>query len=328
MKVLLCTLCFIVASVVDLFAQAASVEINFWQRSLEKNAGKQVFDLLAKPAEPKWPIIRTIYWIDKQPEADRGKYNGGKTLALSLVKAMKDGFNSNIPATLRDLDQEISSYVSAAKRMQSSDSYTNRVLSDCFYELVLFKLSGWLIQNNNDFDAVDARIKALSIPRVSVSSFLVTCKNEDPVMDLVAIDASSVGDPNNSLLEQLRNVGFNEGSVMEILFKSEDSKTISLIEKPSVIQLMAKVAGTESSFRALLGMCEYLRRGGGMDDGSLSEYKTFRRLMGKDSRAYAATWLGKAFLEIGDLQTLRALHVVEASKSTRERTVFFDRLFN
>ncbi|MFZ4779347.1 MAG: hypothetical protein ACOYM3_28635, partial [Terrimicrobiaceae bacterium] len=166
--------------------------------------------------KPAWPSIRTDYWIGKLPAADRAAYQGRDELAKALLGKLKQGFAVETPATLAEIDKETSLYQAAASRIAIADGYTNRLLADCFYRMVLFRLSGWLIQHPEAFDEIAARASRVAVPQPDVPEMLLRYRVEDSELEKLAIDVSTI-DRAKSVMHQLKSAGVPEATGWKIL---------------------------------------------------------------------------------------------------------------
>jgi|GEM_PF-4495199 len=149
-------------------AQNPSPEVAFWTRALRAESPARVLEIFADATKPAWPSIRTNYWVEKLPPGDRAAYQGRSELAKALLGKLKQGFQVETPTTLAEIDKEAALYKSAASRITAAEGYTNRLLADCLYRMVLFRLSGWLIKHPESFDEIAARANRVAVPQPDV----------------------------------------------------------------------------------------------------------------------------------------------------------------
>jgi len=322
MKHIVYICCLVLAKVMPLLAQNPSPEVVFWTRTLREESPKRIVELLGDPAKPAWPSIRTAHWIEKLPAADRLTYQGRDELAKALLSKLKQGFPLETPATLVEIDSEKGRYLAAASRIAAADGYANRLLEDCIYRMLLFRFSGWLVKHPDAFDEISARAKAAPVPQPDVSGMLLRFRVEDPELDKLAIDMAAI-DPAKSVLHQIHSTGVPDAVGWKILMEPAASYTTTLISNPSVILLLGRMAFTEKYHQGLLGMAEYLRRGGKMDAQSINTASEFHRIMGKADSVYGGRLMEGSLMGMGTLQNFVEVH----SPGTPARKLFVEQLF-
>lgn len=322
MNRLICIVCvtFVYATVG--LAQNPSPEVAFWSHALRTEPPKRVLELLGDTANPAWPPIRAAYWIEKQPVADRASYQGRNELAKALLEKLKQGFAIETPATLAEIDKENALYQSAASRISAADGYTNRLLADSLYRMVLFRLSGWLIKHPEAFDEIAVRANRVAVPQPDVSGMLLRYRVEDSELDKLAIDVAAI-DPAKSVMHQLKGAGVPEATGWKILVDPAATRPQSLIENPSVALLLGRMAFTEGRYRGLIGMTEYLRKGGKLDPASVNNAREFRRVMGKEAVLYGGRLMEGSTMNMGDLQNFAETHLA----GTPAQSLFVEQLF-
>ena len=316
-----------VAVAMPLFAQNPSPEVVFWQRALREPSAGHILEVLADASQPAWPEIRTHHWIEKLPAANQTNYQTRPELAKALLAKLKESFKPEGASSLAELDKETNRDVAAAKRIGGAEGYTNRVLADCFYQLALFRLAGWLVTHPASFDEIGRRVETLDVPKPDVVAILHRYKVEDAELDGMKLDTGAV-DPKQPLSEQLKQAGLDQGAAIAWATKPQDSDTKALLERPSLVHLLARIAMTDSDRRSLLGMAEYLRRGGKLDDATLNDFGKFQQVMGKDVYSFGSGWLSQKFIDGGVLMRIRDRHVSRTPQAAEVRTSWTARIFD
>ena len=317
----------LLALTASLFAQNLPPEVVFWSRALNGLSGNRVLELLADASQPPWPELRTPHWIGKLPPAEQASYKTRSALAKGLLTKLKEDFRPEAPVSLAELDKELNQYLVAARRLEATDGYTNRVLEDCFYQLALFRLSGWLVAHPTAFDEVARRAEALAVPKLDVVALLLRYKSEDAQFDEIKLNVATV-DPKQSLYEQLKQAGLDQKAAIAWATKPEDGDSRALIDRPSLVHLLARVAVTDSDRRSLLGMAEYLRRGGKLDDAALNDFGKFQKVMGRDVYNYGSGWLSQRFIDGGVLMRIRDRHLSRTPQAVEVSGSWTTRIFD
>ena len=93
-----------------------------------------------------------------------------------------------------------------------------------------------------------------------------------------------------------------------MLMEPPASRSSSLIDNPSVVLLLGRIAGTDADHRGLIGITEYLRRGGKMDTQSINTAPGFRKVMGKDAALYGSRLMEGSPMSMGTLQSFVEMH--------------------
>ena len=323
MNRLTCIVCVALVQATVALGQNPSPEVAFWTRALRAEPPARVMEMLADTTKPAWPSIRSNYWIEKLPPGERATYQGRNELAKALLGKLKQGFAIETPATLAEIDKETALYQSAASRVAAAEGCTNRLLADCLYRMTLLRLSGWLIKHPEAFDQIAARANRVAVPQPDVLGMLQRYRVEDSELDKLAINVAAI-DPAKSVFHQLKAGEVPEQMGWKVIFEPAASRPTNLIENPSVVLLLGRIAMTEKDYRSLVGMTEYLRRGGKMDAQSINIAPEFRKVMGKDAALYGGRLMEGSPMSMGDLQRLRDMQI----KDSPVQSLFIEQLFD
>ena len=273
--------------------------IEWWRNALVKSSLPEISAMMREKANPFWPEVKSV----RQSLDLEG---AGK---IALVKAlhvkMRDSYRSGIVTP-----QEVEACCEISKRLQTAGGYSNRLLADCFDRLVVFRVTGWMVNKQRPLNEIRAvfnnwNVSSANDPNVWLDRF----QGDDPEVKAVKekypkIESGTQFYP--STLGMLSMVSNMEPSDVE--FQKFQTFT-RLMEKPSVVILMYRITATESSKVVRVGgFLRFLEMGGKLDELDQKDVGPFETRMGGEREKFKYPPLSLRRLRQSDIKHCFDLH--------------------
>lgn len=282
-QIYLCLLILLVSTVVKAQTENPN-EAVFWNRVLTNSSPVEIAKSLNESVQP-WPKIETI---NNSPKWEND-------LIMRLHGIIRNSFNQS--ATLQT--DEANAYLQIADMLSKADGYSNILLADSIYKLVIFHASENLASSFDNITKVESIITGMTVPTLKVKDRLKSFANDDPNL-LQRISAiNEIGDSDNLYVisQKLLSTDGKE----YVWTWSEDLTFTHLIAKPSGLGLTFRIAQTDMlatvSLKALL---EFIKQGGTLSELDPADVTRFKKRMSNSKGDYRYPALGKRRLSVDD----------------------------
>lgn len=251
-------------------------EAVFWNEVLTNESLIQIAKSLRESTRP-WPQINAI---DNAPKWEIN-------LIMRLHGIIQKSFNRNSALQL----DEAKAYLQIADVLSKADGYSNVLLADSIYKLMIYYASQSLASSFDNITELESVITEMMVPPLIIKDRLKSFANDDPnLMErLPAIDEIGESDNLYVISQKLLSRDGRE----YVWTWSEDLTFTHLMEKPSGLGLTFRIAQTEMlATVSLKGLLEFIKQGGTLSELDPADVKRFEKRMSNAKGDYRYPPLG------------------------------------
>lgn len=254
-----------------------------------------------------WPRIETKYAYDPRPQADREAGYRALKLGERLRATLAKIFIPDIQPDFAAAKQDIADFESIGSGLVGAGGYTNLLLRDEITRLELLRVIDWVIIEPTQLEKGRELLQAVDAMPVHLADLLNELASQDPLLNDKRENLDKIG-PNELLLQSLRDIGFPPKELGTILIPKL-LKTSVLIENPSGIALVHRMALTESSrWIEVRGLIDFLASGGTPVELNHGDVRPFRARMAAKADKYKYPLLNIRSLKVENIYKLYAFH--------------------
>jgi hypothetical protein len=293
--IILTLLCGLFAS--SAFAQS-SQEMKFWKKAVAEKSLSQLASLLTDTSTPAWPKAGSPYSIQKLAGEPRALADD----AIALVKALHAKAQREFNRTTQGANDEPRTYSTLASALERSGGYSNMLLADSFRRLALFRLSAAVVRGSRPAADVRREVEQIAVPHVEIRGLLERLAADDEALNGNASELGKIT-PDQNVYAALQASGLGDPSSLS------GRPFGQLIENPSAVALMLRMAGTELLYTiSLNGLLSFLEKGGTYAELNPADMTAFKARMGGSTKSFQYPPLGVRSLSVSHPRSLFELH--------------------
>src|ERR1043166_6733955 len=272
----------LLAACVRASAQAES-DLSFWNETLRRSSLPDIARQFRDTETPKWPRIESKYAYEEVTGTQR---KGGPEL-LGLAESMRSRLHSSFQPDAKiddaELTKQLDDYASIAGALTRAGGYSNLVLQDTVGRLMIFRLSGWLIENPTETHRAEVLFEKVEIPRVNLNTLVAQLRNDDRALARMPQDVVPTADA-KSIYQAFIPIGLKMADVLAFN-DPERVKTSVLLKEASVPALAYRMATTEALKSVhLQGLIRFLEAGGSFTELDPADTRKFEKRIGQEAQ--------------------------------------------
>lgn len=272
-------------------------EAAFWQQVIAGSSVVEIAKTMRASPNP-WPKVDAVT-LAPPWQVD---------LINQLHRIIKQSFNPNAST---NLDEE-KAYLQIAKVLTDAGGYSNILLADSLYRLVIFRVAQDLSLSFDNHGKVEGFVSEFPAPTLSIKERLASFAKDDPSLanQVSLIDEI---DPSDNLY--VISQSLTKDNADPDLVDGSNLTFSNLMTNPSGFGLTFRIAQTEMlTAIGLKSLVKFIGKGGSVDELNPSDITTFKKRMGesRDEYSYPAFGIRRlsvdhplSILEIGTDQNVR-----------------------
>lgn len=251
-------------------------EAAFWQQVVASSSPIKIAKTMRDSTNP-WPQIA----------AAKNAPSWQVDLINQLHRTVKQSFNPNAPTN----PDETKAYLQIAKVLTNAGGYSNILLSDSLYRLVIFCAAKDLSLSFENRGEVEGFASELPAPSLGLKERLVSFAKDDPSLAqrISVIDNIDPSDNLYVISQQLRTKDSADPNRVD-----NDNFTFSyLMANPSGFGLTFRIAQTEMlTTIGLKSLLTFIKHGGSLSELDPSDITIFKKRMSESKDEYRYPALG------------------------------------
>jgi hypothetical protein len=259
-------------------------EAAFWQQAVAGSSLVEIAKTMRDTTNP-WP----------QVDAAKSAPSWQVDLINQLHRIIKQSFDPN---ALTNPD-EAKAYLQIAKVLTDAGGYSNILLADSLYRLVIFRAAQDLSSSFENRGKVESFVRELPAPSLGIKERLTSFAKDDPSLAqrISVIDGIAPSDNLYVISQQLLVKDNADADRVD----SGNLTFSNLMANPSGFGLTFRIAQTEMlatvSLKALL---EFIKQGGTLSELDPADVTRFKKRMSNSKGDYRYPALGKRRLSVDD----------------------------
>lgn len=273
-------------------------EAAFWQQVIAGSYLVEIAKNMRDSANP-WPQIAAAN-IAPPWQVD---------LINKLHRFIKQSFNPNTSAN----PDEAKAYLQIAEALTNAGGYSNILLADSLYRLVIFRAAQDLSSSFDNRGKVESYVSELIAPSFDIKERLVSFAKDDPILAQRISVIEKIDSSDNLYVISQQLLAKNSSDPDRV--DSGEFTFSYLMANPSGFDLAFRIAQTEMlTTIGLKSLLEFIKNGGSLSELDPSDITRFKKRMSnsKDGYRYPAFGIRRlsvdhplSVLEIGSNQHVR-----------------------
>ena len=179
------------------------------------------------------------------------------------------------------------------------------LLADCFNRLVLFRVTGWLVEKSKPIDDVKAIFNEWNVPSANDPKvWLERFQDDDPAVKAARGNFNKI-EPGVMFFPS--TIGIKDSDIDALDPKNQTFT--HLMEQPSVLILMDRAAVTEmAKVVCVRGFISFTEKGGKREELDPKDGRPFERRMGKEIEEIKYLPFDHRYLSLEDIQFCYDIH--------------------
>lgn len=259
-------------------------EAAFWQQAVAGSSLVEIARTMRETTNP-WP----------QVDAAKSAPSWQVDLINQLHRIIKHSFDPNAPTN----PDEAKAYLQIAKVLTDAGGYSNILLADSLYRLVIFRAAKDLSSSFSNLGKVESFVIELPAPSLGIKERLASFAKDDPSLArrISVINGITPSDNLYVISQQLLAKDNADADLVD----SGNLTFSNLMDNPSGFGLTFRIAQTEMlatvSLKALL---EFIKQGGTLSELDPADVTRFKKRMSNSKGDYRYPALGKRRLSVDD----------------------------
>lgn len=286
-------------------------QLQFWNKMLPQKSFAEIALFINDAAIPGWPKAVSMSFANGLPSEERTRAQSAISLVKDLHVKIQREFSNNAQASNADLRN----YFTVANALDKSGGYSNMLLADSLRRLALFRLTEWLVHHFKQIAEVRGEVDRIVIPHLEIRALFEKLASEDNVLGAHVGEFVNIT-PDLNVYGAVAAVGLESPA----LFGAQSFS--GLIENPSAVALMMRLAGTERFYVInLTGLLVFFEKGGAYEELNPADITDFKKRMGGLEGSFKYPVLSVRNLSVSDLYSVFELHDQPATRKAFLRGV-------
>ena len=259
-------------------------EAAFWQQAVAGSSVVEIAKTMRASPNP-WPKVDAVT-LAPPWQVD---------LINQLHRIIKQSFNPNASTNL----DEAKAYLQISKVLTDTEGYSNILLADSLYRLVIFRAAQDLSSSFDNREKVEGLVTELPTSSLGIKERLASFAKNDPSLAqrISVIDRIAPSDNLYVIARQLQakdNADANRVASGNLTFSN-------LMASPSGFGLTLRIAQTEMlATVGLKALLEFIKQGGTLSELDPADVTRFKKRMSNSKGDYSYPALGKRRLSVDD----------------------------
>ncbi len=265
-------------------AQSES-DLSFWNENLRRSSLADIARQFRDTKAPKWPRIESKHAYEEVAGIQLKSGPELLELAERLRSRLHSSFQPDAKIDNAELTTQLDDYASIAAALRGAGGYSNLVLQDTVGRLMIFRLSGWLIENPTETRQAEALFEKVEIPRVNLNTLVAQLRNQDRALARMPQDVMPTAEA-KSIYQAFTPIGLKMADVLAFN-DPEKVKTSVLLKDAAVPALAYRMATTEALKSVhLRGLIRFLKAGGSLTELDPADIRNFEKRMGQEAKSF------------------------------------------
>lgn len=296
--------------------------VGFWTDIVSQSSLAEIAATMDNPGNPSWPSIGSAYEIRARAVSSGMGADTSLKLADAMRAALARSLDRNTNFDLEGLTANVGMYSRMAHEFGRAGGYSNWVLRDSVRRIIVFHLSKWLIDNPTQAGAATPLLKKCSPEKLELRAALFELSSADQFMSKKRDQLEKI-DEGKNIYEALEPIGIGMQEIMAAS-KPEELRTTALLEDPSALRLVWRMANTDALFTVnLLGLLKFFENGGESSELNPADIRPFEARMKGSARSFQYP-----LLNIRKVTEVQLLNLLRLHGNTDEQDRFMEVALN